>query len=464
MVRAVCSVPRTRSWWPTSPARSTCTLVSRSACRAGPLELRLIEQLPDAARRPPGGRRRRGRPKRGLARAPRSHVRPPRTRASRLSLGEFAALGGDAVIAVDGRRARSELRPRLGRQPRRRGRHGSTGQFRPASPSSRAVATASVIPSSAGSVAFVTQQLTEGFRGVHAKPCGAGDIQNIREEQIDGVSVWVYELPGDSWHQPHGRDHQPGGRDGDKGGKPGPRRAPERLLPHLRQLSAKAVNWLRAEYKDTLTLIVTPAGSSASVATCRCGPPSRTNVVRGRGEMVDHHRRPRPVLQHRPAGPAVQPGRSSDVQEGARRGHRPLLPRRGSEEDGALRGLPDAARLPAWRPRRASPSACTTWRSRRSKRRSSTERAQAQVKETETQYNEGLITPREKYNKVVDIWTKVTAEISDSLIKGISVEEVVGRQRQHRDAALLQLHLHDGRLGCSRELPRRFVSSPVCVA
>ena len=50
--------------------------------------------------------------------------------------------------------------------------------------------------------------------------------------------------------------------------------------------------------------------------------------------------------------------------------------------------------------------------------------ATAQVRDTETQYQEGLITPREKYNKVVDIWTKVTADISDALIKGISVEDV----------------------------------------
>ena len=31
-----------------------------------------------------------------------------------------------------------------------------------------------------------------------------------------------------------------------------------------------------------------------------------------------------------------------------------------------------------------------------------------------SQYNEGLITPREKYNKVVDIWSKVTADISET--------------------------------------------------
>ncbi|MBT3221039.1 MAG: hypothetical protein HN348_18305, partial [Proteobacteria bacterium] len=48
------------------------------------------------------------------------------------------------------------------------------------------------------------------------------------------------------------------------------------------------------------------------------------------------------------------------------------------------------------------------------------------VRETETQYNEGLITPREKYNKVVDIWSKVTTDISDALIRRISTEVVKG--------------------------------------
>ena len=58
------------------------------------------------------------------------------------------------------------------------------------------------------------------------------------------------------------------------------------------------------------------------------------------------------------------------------------------------------------------------------------EDAQARVQETETQYNEGLITPREKYNKVVDIWSKVTADISDELLKNISTEIVSGAEGQ----------------------------------
>jgi DNA-directed RNA polymerase beta' subunit len=50
--------------------------------------------------------------------------------------------------------------------------------------------------------------------------------------------------------------------------------------------------------------------------------------------------------------------------------------------------------------------------------------AQAEVEETESQYNDGLITMGEKYNKVVDIWSKVTDEVSKKLISDISTEIV----------------------------------------
>jgi DNA-directed RNA polymerase beta' subunit len=50
--------------------------------------------------------------------------------------------------------------------------------------------------------------------------------------------------------------------------------------------------------------------------------------------------------------------------------------------------------------------------------------AQVEVQETEAQYNDGLITLGEKYNKVVDIWSKVTDEVSKELIQEISTEEV----------------------------------------
>jgi len=46
--------------------------------------------------------------------------------------------------------------------------------------------------------------------------------------------------------------------------------------------------------------------------------------------------------------------------------------------------------------------------------------AEAKVKEYEQQYMDGLITKGEKYNKVVDIWSRCTDEVADAMMKGIS--------------------------------------------
>ncbi|RLB01390.1 MAG: DNA-directed RNA polymerase subunit beta', partial [Deltaproteobacteria bacterium] len=54
------------------------------------------------------------------------------------------------------------------------------------------------------------------------------------------------------------------------------------------------------------------------------------------------------------------------------------------------------------------------------------DRAIEEVKEIERQYNEGLITEGEKYNKVVDIWAKATEEVAAEMMKEIGVEKVEG--------------------------------------
>jgi len=48
------------------------------------------------------------------------------------------------------------------------------------------------------------------------------------------------------------------------------------------------------------------------------------------------------------------------------------------------------------------------------------EDAKGKVKEFEQQYMDGLITKGEKYNKVVDIWSKCTDDVADAMMKGIS--------------------------------------------
>jgi DNA-directed RNA polymerase subunit beta' len=46
--------------------------------------------------------------------------------------------------------------------------------------------------------------------------------------------------------------------------------------------------------------------------------------------------------------------------------------------------------------------------------------AESKVKEYEQQYLDGLITKGEKYNKVVDIWSRCTDDVADAMMKGIS--------------------------------------------
>jgi len=61
------------------------------------------------------------------------------------------------------------------------------------------------------------------------------------------------------------------------------------------------------------------------------------------------------------------------------------------------------------------------------------ERAFEEVKEIERQYNEGLITEGEKYNKVVDIWAKATEDVASEMMKEIAVNVVEGPEGQKEE-------------------------------
>ena len=51
------------------------------------------------------------------------------------------------------------------------------------------------------------------------------------------------------------------------------------------------------------------------------------------------------------------------------------------------------------------------------------EKTQAEVKEFEQQYQDGLITAGERYNKVVDAWSRCTDEVQAAMMKEISKQE-----------------------------------------
>src|SRR6266852_2432657 len=52
------------------------------------------------------------------------------------------------------------------------------------------------------------------------------------------------------------------------------------------------------------------------------------------------------------------------------------------------------------------------------------EEANGAVREIEDQYNKGLITDGERYNKVVDIWAEVTDQIADEMLRELGTQEV----------------------------------------
>ncbi len=55
-------------------------------------------------------------------------------------------------------------------------------------------------------------------------------------------------------------------------------------------------------------------------------------------------------------------------------------------------------------------------------------RADAEVKEIETQYASGLVTQGEKYNKVIDIWSRANDLVAKAMMEGISKESVINRE------------------------------------
>ena len=55
-------------------------------------------------------------------------------------------------------------------------------------------------------------------------------------------------------------------------------------------------------------------------------------------------------------------------------------------------------------------------------------RAESEVKEIESQYSSGLVTQGEKYNKVIDIWSRANDLVAKSMMEGISKEKVISRE------------------------------------
>ncbi len=56
------------------------------------------------------------------------------------------------------------------------------------------------------------------------------------------------------------------------------------------------------------------------------------------------------------------------------------------------------------------------------------ERAEAEVKEVQEQYTQGLVTNGERYNKVIDIWSRTNEEVAKTMMDNLGTETVVDEQ------------------------------------
>ena len=61
--------------------------------------------------------------------------------------------------------------------------------------------------------------------------------------------------------------------------------------------------------------------------------------------------------------------------------------------------------------------------------------AEADIREIETQFNSGLVTQGEKYNKVVDIWTSASDQVAKSMVENMSLDKTPNREGKLEEQA-----------------------------
>jgi DNA-directed RNA polymerase subunit beta' len=75
-----------------------------------------------------------------------------------------------------------------------------------------------------------------------------------------------------------------------------------------------------------------------------------------------------------------------------------------------------------------------------------------QVKEFEQQYNDGLITQGEKYNKVVDAWSKCTEKIAEEMMREISASKPAAEKGAEAQVNSIYMMAHSGARGSPAQM------------
>ncbi|HET8920097.1 MAG TPA: DNA-directed RNA polymerase subunit beta', partial [Xanthobacteraceae bacterium] len=85
-------------------------------------------------------------------------------------------------------------------------------------------------------------------------------------------------------------------------------------------------------------------------------------------------------------------------------------------------------------------------------KRAIVEKTREAVKEFEQQYNDGLITQGEKYNKVVDAWSKCTEEIAEAMMKEISAAKPALEKDAEAQVNSIFMMAHSGARGSPAQM------------
>jgi DNA-directed RNA polymerase subunit beta' len=85
-------------------------------------------------------------------------------------------------------------------------------------------------------------------------------------------------------------------------------------------------------------------------------------------------------------------------------------------------------------------------------KRATVEKTRDLVKEFEQQYNDGLITQGEKYNKVVDAWSKCTETIAEAMMKEISTSKPAVEKGAESQVNSIYMMAHSGARGSPAQM------------
>src|SRR5207248_1339108 len=80
------------------------------------------------------------------------------------------------------------------------------------------------------------------------------------------------------------------------------------------------------------------------------------------------------------------------------------------------------------------------------------EQTRTLAKEFEQQYNDGLITQGEKYNKVVDAWSKATDQIAEEMMRQISSVERIDGGGRAAEVNSIYMMAHSGARGSPQQM------------